>query len=259
MKIVCLMENTTHCDLTAKHGLSLYLETGGRKILFDMGPDGSFADNAEKLGVDLTRVDLAVLSHGHYDHGGGLQRFLELNDHAPVYVHAKAFGTFRNRSGKYIGLDPALQGNPRLVSVDQDTEIGEGMVLTSCDERTRPYPANAYGLTCEEEGKEPLPDRFLHEQYLVVTEKEKRIVLSGCSHKGILNIVSWLRPDVLIGGFHLKDESFPEILDQTAKQLLASGALFYTCHCTGQPQYERLKALMGEKLHYLSCGEVIEV
>ena len=92
MKVVTLMENTTCCDeLFCEHGLSLYIETEGHRILFDAGQSAAFADNAEKLGVDLREVDFAVLSHGHYDHGGGLGRFLEIHKTAPVYVSRYAF------------------------------------------------------------------------------------------------------------------------------------------------------------------------
>jgi hypothetical protein len=127
MKITTLIENTTlRDDLTAEHGLSLLIEFGGRKILFDSGQSGAFADNAEKLGIDLSQVDLCVLSHGHYDHGGGLKRFLEINDHAPVYINRHAFGEYFS-SGKYIGLDPALEENPRLIGVEDVLEIAEGI------------------------------------------------------------------------------------------------------------------------------------
>ena len=72
MKLTVLMENTTvREDLTAEHGLSLYIEANGKRILFDTGASATFADNAEKLGIDLSQVDLCILSHGHYDHGGG--------------------------------------------------------------------------------------------------------------------------------------------------------------------------------------------
>ena len=87
MRIVTLVENTARRqDLTAEHGLSLYIETENHKILFDAGQSEAFAENAKKLGVDLTQTDLAVLSHGHYDHGGGLAKFLEANDHAPIFL-----------------------------------------------------------------------------------------------------------------------------------------------------------------------------
>jgi 7,8-dihydropterin-6-yl-methyl-4-(beta-D-ribofuranosyl)aminobenzene 5'-phosphate synthase len=104
------MENTS-CreDLACEHGLRLYIETENHKILFDAGQSAAFAENAEKLGVDLRKVDLAVLSHGHYDHGGGLERFLEINQKAPVYVSSYAFEPHYSANG-YIGLDLQLQG-----------------------------------------------------------------------------------------------------------------------------------------------------
>ena len=93
MKITCLAENTTsRPDIEAEHGLSLYIETNGKKILFDMGQGELFIRNAKRLGIDLSDVDIAVISHGHYDHGGGLRSFLEINKKAPVYISEHAFG-----------------------------------------------------------------------------------------------------------------------------------------------------------------------
>lgn len=87
MEITCLLENnTTDPQLAPAHGLSFFIRTGTRSILFDMGPDQKFADNAKHLGVDLSKVDMAVLSHGHYDHGGGIPQFQKINDKAAIIM-----------------------------------------------------------------------------------------------------------------------------------------------------------------------------
>jgi len=80
MKIITLLENTSlQPELTSKQGLSLYIETSHKKILFDTGPDQTFIENAKKLKIDLSTIDLVFLSHGHYDHGGGIPAFQKLN------------------------------------------------------------------------------------------------------------------------------------------------------------------------------------
>lgn len=259
IEITMLLENTAaRGDMAAEHGLSLHIKAGGRSILFDMGQTGAFADNAKTLGVDLAAVDTAILSHGHYDHGGGLARFLEINDHAPVYVSRHAFGGYYSGGGaKYIGLDPALRESGRLVLTGDVQAIGGGMTLLSCNDRPAAYPMSGRGLTALREG-EHAPDDFKHEQYLVMEDGARRVVISGCSHKGVLNIVRWLEPDVLIGGFHYKGLDMQgadgAMVDKAAQQLLASGADFYTCHCTGEEAFVRMKAAMGDRLTYLSGG-----
>lgn len=157
MHVVTLMENTVcRDDLACEHGLSLYIEARGKKILFDAGQSGAFADNARKLGIDLAQVDFAVLSHGHYDHGGGFRRFLEINQTAPVYLRREAFGDHYNGTAKYIGLDKALLESGRLVFVPDMLEISPGITLyggpmelrreirlfpPGCGEHRRPLPA----------------------------------------------------------------------------------------------------------------------
>ena len=112
MKFTTLFENTACSDsLASGHGLSLYIETAHHHILFDMGPDDGFARNAASLGVDLERVDTAVLSHGHYDHGGGLETFTRMNPRAKIYIHRAAFGDYyaeRADGLEYIGIDQSL-------------------------------------------------------------------------------------------------------------------------------------------------------
>ncbi len=297
MKVTTLIENTTadpslHCE----HGLSLYIETGEHKILFDMGQSAAFADNAQALGVDLGAVDLAVLSHGHYDHGGGLSRFLEINPTAPVYLSQHAFEPHYNGTDKYIGLDAGL--DPCLASSQEvdserfdrwiftamDVGVDRGIWLYVAEGREGTYPLDPAGLRMAagnpvrelvevEVTKAPvchslesgflIPEDFRHEQYLMIHENGKRILFSGCSHRGILNIMEWFRPDILIGGFHFSKID-PEgegraHLDQAAEILSQYDCTYYTCHCTGLRQYDYLKEKMGERLHYLSTGQTLEV
>lgn len=254
MKLVTLMENTTACDnLRCEHGLSLYLETGDHKILFDAGQSSAFAKNAEKLGVDLREVDFAVLSHGHYDHGGGLERFLEINKTAPVYISSHAFEPHYSANG-YIGLDLQLQGREQLRSVAEETVLAEGITLYQLDV----VPADTAGLEMEEQGQRK-PDDFRHEQYLLVEEGGKRILISGCSHKGILQIMEAFRPDILVGGFHFMKITAEETLRKAAEKLLEYETVYYTGHCTGQTQYAYLKEIMGDQLHYLAAGTIVEL
>ncbi len=258
MKIISLLENTAaRTDVLSEHGLSLYIEAAGRKILFDMGQTALFAENAKALGVDLAKVDLAVLSHGHYDHGGGLAAFLEINQSAPVYVSEHAFLPHYNGTQKYIGLDTALKGHPRLVTVQDELTIGDGLTLYACNRRQRRHDLGSFGLT-ERVGDAFIPDDFRHEQYLLIREGERRVLISGCSHKGILDITEWFEPHVLVGGFHFSKMPLDGVLAAAAKALNAHATAYYTCHCTGTEQYEFMKQHM-KNLHYLACGETVEV
>lgn len=264
MKITCLMENTS-CDpaIKAEHGLSLYIETASHRILFDMGQTDVFAENARVLGVDLSQVDTAILSHGHYDHGGGMARFLEVNAHAPVYHSRYAFGGHWHGESKYIGLDQGLQGHPRLHPVEDELELDDELSLHSCRDKACKHPIESFGLM-ERAGDAFVPESFKHEQYLLIRQGEKRVLISGCSHKGIANIVDWFKPDVLVGGFHLMKLDPAQPADRTrlealAEELLISGAMFYTGHCTGDAAYDFLKERMGERLAYLSAGCAVAI
>lgn len=254
MKLVTLIENTT-CreDLICEHGLSLYLEMENHKILFDAGQSGAFAENAKMLGVDLATVDFAVLSHGHYDHGGGLKRFLEINKKSPIYVSRYAFEPHYSVNG-YIGLDLNLLDREQLCYVTEETVLSKGITLYQLDVA----PMDTAGLLVEENG-ERKPDDFRHEQYLLIEEAGKKILISGCSHKGILQIVDVFRPDILIGGFHFMKITAEETLAAAAKKLMEYNTVYYTGHCTGQKQYDYLKSIMGEKLHYIATGTILKL
>ena len=242
MKIVTLLENTACREgLRAAHGLSLYIETPRRKLLFDMGPNEDFLANAGALGVDLTAVDLAVLSHGHYDHGRGLAAFCRCNDHAPVYIHSDAFGAFyaldEGRAPRYIGLPRGLEAfRDRFVLTGDETVVD---------------------------------DEFRHEQDLLIRTEGKAVLICGCAHRGVVNIRSRAAellgrmPDAVIGGFHLFEltpgADADRLIDDTGRALLEGDTVYYTGHCTGPYAYERLSAILGDRLRPLTGGAVIEV
>ena len=249
MRIVTLMENTALPGFVAEHGLSLYIETGNCRILFDMGQSDAFARNADALGIDLGKVDFGVISHGHYDHGGGLEAFFRRNSHAPVYASPYLLEAHYNRNGKNIGLNPALGSNPRL-----RFEALKGMPgIALCTLHLPPEDNDGMFLL---DGQ---PEDFRHEQYLCIREGKKTVLFSGCSHKGIVQIAQAFRPDVLVGGFHLMRTEDPAILRQTARKLLSLPTRYATGHCTGTKQFEIMKTLMADRLDYWPAGTVKEL
>ena len=257
MKIITLSENTTRGGLKCEHGLSLYIETGGKRILFDFGASDIFYENALQLGVDLSQVDFAVLSHGHNDHGGGLEKFLEINRHAPVYVSTHAFEPHYNAKGEHIGLDGNLAHSDRLIFVENHKIINTGVEIFDCNRNFAPFPIIECGHTALT-GNELQKEDYRHEQYLLISEGEKRVLFSGCSHKSILNIMEWFKPTHLIGGFHFSKLSLDNALLSYASALEGYPAEYYTCHCTGKAQYEFMKPHM-KRLNYLSTGDEITV
>ncbi len=256
MRITSLIENTTTNDnFQVEHGLSLYIETNQHKILFDMGQTDLFAENAGKLNIHIEDIDIAILSHGHYDHGGGLKTFLHLNQKAPIYIHRYAFEPHYNGTNKYIGLDTSLLNNNRIIFTDNVTTITPKLTLYSCNDKSKKHNLGNFGLTIRR-NDEFFPDNFLHEQYLLIEEENQKILFSGCSHKGILDITEWFQPNVLIGGFHFSKLPLDDTLRSYANFLNQFNTDFYTCHCTGIEQFKFMKQSM-HRLFYLSTGQTI--
>ena len=139
MKVTVLMENVTpSARFAARHGLSLFLESQGARILFDVGPDEFFLENALAVGVDVRSAHAVVISHGHSDHGGGLRAYLDATSKllapAPIYVNEHAFephaaGT--PESHRNIGLDPTLAGDPRFLKIGDQVALGDNLLLFS--------------------------------------------------------------------------------------------------------------------------------
>lgn len=273
MRIFTLMEDTACApDVACEHGLSFYIETAGRRLLFDMGQTDLFLKNAAARGIDLSKVDTAFVSHGHYDHGGGLAAFLAINDRAPVYVHEQAFEphfSHKPEGIKDIGLDAALAANPRLRRVSGVTQIDERLTLFSDITGTDCVPQGNRTLY-ERENGQYVPDRFQHEQSLIVREGDKTVLFTGCAHRGVVNICARAKgllgrdPDVVVGGMHLFSPSTgksepDENIRAVAERLADTDSRYCTCHCTGPHAYAVLRETLGDRIAFLSAGSIIEV
>ena len=262
MKVTVLSENTTRGpQVTPEFGLSLHIERGSQSVLFDAGSSGNFARNARVLGIDLAQVDCAVLSHGHFDHANGFSAFFETNDHAPVYAHVGFDGENSKLPDEYIGIAPELKRCSRFEAVDGSCEIGEGLTLLSYESTTALHGIESGDMTVKQDGA-MRPDDFSHEHYLLVCEGDVRLLVTGCSHKGIANIMNWTRDlgiTHVIGGFHLMGVQPGDYskLDALAEELCGYDAMYYTCHCTGIEQYAHLKSQMGNRVSYVGTGQVI--
>ncbi|MCG2828229.1 MBL fold metallo-hydrolase [Methanothermobacter sp. K4] len=233
LKIICLVEDTAKAPLMGEHGLSLYIESDIR-ILFDMGQSRLFAENARRLGVDLREVDVAIISHGHYDHGGGLRHFLEINDSADVLMGEGAF-TPRyaiNGDWRFIGLEEIHDDRIKFLC---KTESFQGFTVIRDFEDLFEKPAGNRTLFACSKG-ELVPDSFSDELALVIEEGSYLSLITGCSHNGILNIVRKAYDifhgplDLVVGGFHLEGSS-----EGVASRLgeFIRGPV-YTGHCTSE-------------------------
>ncbi len=277
MRIVNLIENTPGVDgCTALHGLSFYVETRLRRILFDAGPSDETLRNAERLGVDLRSVDTVVLSHGHYDHSGGLLAFAALNPSATIYLQRAAGGENYAFDGpgkgyRYIGIDKAILSLPGVRLLDGDADIGDGLRLFTVERRNHPLPATNRRIV-RRSGDGFVQDDFSHEQSLYIRTGGARVILSGCAHAGILNVLDEFTrkfgrdepPQYVLGGFHLMrktgyGEGDSAEQDEIARSLMEYPCRFLTCHCTGVEPYERMKRVMGDRLGYIHTGGEISL
>lgn len=181
MKITTLLENTScRADVAHAHGLSQYLETKNHKILFDMGPSPAIVENAKALDVDLSAVDTAVLSHGHYDHSGGLAAFLDCNKTAKVYLSRLAlkpyYAVAAGKAPEFIGVpDDVKTYEDRLTLTGDELFIDQELRLFS-DVKTADYRSHANDKLREKQGEDYPMDEFRHEQNLLVTEGEKAVL-----------------------------------------------------------------------------------
>ena len=272
MIIKALVENTsTSKEFKSIHGLSLYLETQKHKILFDLGPGKLFLKNAQKMKVNIEDIDIVIISHGHFDHGGALKTFLKINKKAKIYIKDTAFEDYYTSLlcfKIYVGLDKGLQDNNRIIFTKDYLKIDDEIELFSNVTQKQFLPSTNNKLY-KKSGKKFVQDTFVHEQNLILKQNNSYTLIAGCAHNGIVNIMDKAEDIIgveinkVISGYHLfqlsldKDENM-DYLNELAKVLKMKRCIYYTCHCTGKKQYDVLNQLMGDQMNYLSTGMTIE-
>lgn len=273
MRIVNLVDDTRGVpECIPQHGLSFYIETEHHHLLFDTGASEITWENARRLGVDLSTVDTVIISHGHYDHAGGVQSFTDLNPNAKIYIQSAATGEyFRKKAGnagyKYIGIDAGIPTLPQVEMISGDLVIDDELSLFTGVKGNQFKPDTGSVLKERKNGRY-VADAFRHEQHLVIREGDELTLFCGCAHTGILNILdSFLKkygtaPKTVIGGMHLNqpDPFTPEqeeSLREMAEQLSGTGCVFYTGHCTGEPAFRILKSVLGTQIQYVRCGQMV--
>ena len=252
--------------IRGEHGLSIFLETANTKVLFDTGQGTTFLENARLLGIDLSGLDAVVLSHGHYDHGGGLSALYDaLGSTPPPLFVGRGFADHRGRVNGNGVLDLGLPsatlppGSPPALVIETFEELAphisflpkvERLDGTDPNPRFRIIQAHAEGV-----------DEFQDELSLVIDEDDGIVVVTGCAHRGIVNIARAAalafpgRPiKGLVGGFHLVEES-PDVIAGICRDIAAMApARVLPCHCTGLDGFAALAEALPGKVSWFSCG-----
>lgn len=276
MKIITLIENKTgkREDLDTEHGLSIYIEIDGKKILFDLGHSGNFMDNGKKLGINLHDLDYVVISHGHYDHSGGFTRLIEeINPNINLYVGKGFF------NGKYSLVEEEVyeyRGNPFDESflrennietkyVEEDIlNITENLLVFTNFNRIEEFE-NTNQTMYLKVGEEYKKDMFLDEISLGIKTPKGLVVLVGCSHVGIVNILdtiiqrTGMNIYAIIGGMHLvkeDDEKINKVIEYfQEKDIQVIGG----CHCTGKQGETMISQQLEERAVNNNTGDIFKV
>jgi len=259
MKLTVLTENTASGNFLAEHGLSYFIEHDNTRILFDTGHSDVFLKNAEKLGIDLDNIENVVLSHGHWDHGDGLSYLKNKN----LICHPYAFiKRYRKLDHQYIGLSlcySELNKKFKLINTRKPYNITDNLIFLGEVPRINSFESQKTPFIDEHKIDDFVPD----DSALAVIQENELIIVSGCAHSGICNIIDYAKEVTgidkvvaVIGGFHLNviDEQTKQTIQYFKKQKIKH---IYPSHCTGLPALAAFYNVF--KIKQLKTGMVINL
>lgn len=281
MKVAVLIDNNPHPELNyfTEHGLSIYFEADGLKWLFDVGASENFYTNAVRMGIHIEDINYLVLSHGHVDHTGGLEKFITVNSKAQIIMSAqiegKAFYSYRQQSKRNIGIKYSIveQNINRFIFVDENMIISKNVSLVCEIPKEHETPkANKTLTQLDLEGE--TPDTFKHEVALAVNTEKGIVVFSGCSHNGILNILDacsdyYNQSEIImcIGGTHLVDSDAINVYESKS-EVEEIGKSINSCypnmqlitgHCTGKNAQKYLSITLGDNFKSFHSGAFLSI
>lgn len=266
MKLTFLIDN--RCDnpeLEAEHGLSVLIETDSVKILFDGGASDKFLKNAEKMGINLSDVDYAVISHGHFDHTGGIPAFCGINSKAVILLHKNALRT--SSDGIHWTKDELEAIRPRIRFTEGPEKLAENIYLTGTvpvGEDFKPTEKFCYREITKEGNTGIYEDDMSHEQCLVIKEDTGLYVFSGCSHRGVINGLNACKKlfpgekvKLMMAGMHLYSTT-PEKRIEVVNSVSAEDIdIIIPVHCTGKDGICMFEEILGSRCAAAKTGDVL--
>ncbi len=269
MKITILVDNRiTRPELRAEHGFALWIESEGKCILFDTGQGGALEKNAKILGVDLGKTDIIVLSHGHYDHSGGIAQVLKRAKKAELYCHPGVIlprYSIRDGSATPVQLpQPSLAAidrlpPPRIHWLQQPLMLSAHVGLSGPIPRETRYEDTGGPFYLDPQGK--CRDLLSDDLALWIRTGSGLVVCVGCSHAGLVNTLNHVRHlnngqriRAVIGGFHLVHASSDRLAQTIAALRELEPDMVIPCHCSGEGAVAALRNALGERISSGAAG-----
>ena len=272
INITTLIDNTAADNLESEHGLSLWLEFEDKQVLFDTGQTDMILRNAKLLGINLDSADAIVISHGHYDHTGGLKAILDIAPKATLYIHPEALKpkySQKDSKTKCVGMSDStkdviriLADNGRVIWTEMPTEIIPGLFVTSRIPRNTDFEDSGGNFFRNQSCQ--TADELLDDQAIFFKTKQGLVVLLGCAHAGVVNTLDYVTKltdqrsiYAIIGGMHLVNANLARIKHTIEAFKKYDIQKIVPLHCTGQDAAGKIKNAFGEKCIISQAGTKI--